>query len=219
VLFFSNKPACLVAGCLEEKNKKAKLFLKGWEVWKANEHLFPHPNFLIFYGYHNTSKTKIFHVYFINKQALASCLTLHEAVLKEKLGDAFSKEAFLKDLEEKQIGAFKNHEALTGLLLGYGVESSFAFKNEVQQTIFCTKKEFLEFIPSTEAQLIKLKGIHVNPLTFMGNPDSPEVKSLQNRYTFEWEKIEALYQEKEILGCVLQALCSSPINPDFSHFL
>jgi hypothetical protein len=217
VLFFSSKPACLTGEFLDRKTEKSQFFLKGWEVWKAKEHLFPHPNFLIYDACYDIRATKTLDIYFINKKTLDSCLSLHEAALKEKLEGEFSKEVFLKDLEEKKIAAFKNNEALTGFLLGYGIESSFAFQKKEQQTIFCTKTEHIAFIPSTGSQLVKLKGIDVHPLTFMGDPDSPEVQSLQNKYTAELEQIEALFQEKDILGQVLHALCSIHYDTDLAQ--
>jgi hypothetical protein len=210
VLFFSSKPACLIGGFLDESKEKSKLFFKGWKIWKAKEHLFPHPDFLIYETYSNTSEAKTLHIYFINKKTLHESLTQHEAVLKEKIGKEFSKQRFLKDLEEKQIAAFGCNEALTGFLLGYGIESSFAFKNEKQQLILCTKKENFELIPSKRSLLLKLKGINVEPLTFMGDPNSQEVQTLQKKYAIELERIEALFQEDNFLEKILSALCSEP---------
>jgi len=212
VLFYSNKPACLSGEFLDGNTEKSKCFLKGWEVWKAKEYLFPHPDFLIFDTHSAMGKTKALHIYFINKKTLNDSLILNENVLKEKLGNQFSRETFLRDLEEKKIETFKGNKALLGFLLGYGIESSFAFQKQQQKTIFCAKREHIEFVHSPTSQLVKLNGINVHPLTFMGDPDSQEVQSLQNKYTIELEKIEVLFQEKNILEQALTALCSSAFD-------
>src|SRR5262245_19661333 len=45
VLFFSTKPACFfIVDTAEEEDA----FTKAWNVWKSTEHLFQHPNFIVY---------------------------------------------------------------------------------------------------------------------------------------------------------------------------
>ena len=211
VLFFSNKPACFGGGFIKgERSLDKKLFMKGWRVWKAKEHLFPHSDYIIHdevvdFGGENVA----LHIYFINKKTLLETLMRQEEKLREGLGKDFSKEVFVRNLEQGNLFPLIDaDQALLGILLGYGVESSVAFRqnDEAKQkkgdlihpveVIFCTsKKEFL-----------------VHPVTFMGNPESDEVKSLQEKYGQELEKINEIYLRRDLLKISLQALCGVQPN-------
>jgi len=199
VLFFSNKPGCLTGAFLN----KDPLFIKGWNVWKEKEYLFPHPNFII----HNElfgKEKEILHIYFINKNTFSHLLKAEENRLKRLYGRQFSKGYLIKCLERDEFHLFKKDEALMGLLLGFGLESAVAFKQKLKclEPIFCADEG--KIIPYQD--LVIING--VIPVSFAGNPDSEEVKHLQKIYADELNKIEMLYQETDLLESVLDALCS-----------
>lgn len=72
VLFFSTKPACFFI--LENTENE---LATAWQTWKSKEHLFPHPNFIL---YEEVCENKVY-VYFINKQTLFSQLSNKEEIL------------------------------------------------------------------------------------------------------------------------------------------
>lgn len=222
VLFFSKKPASLLGSSISsEPTEDNELFLKGWKVWKEKEPYFPHPNFII---HHEnvvfSNGNSALHIYFINKQTLSNFMSAHEDHLKEILGENFSKIDLIRDLEERKIKSlFDSDQAFLGLLLGFGLESSQAFKknkskkNESSQQlkfILCIDKDKVNIKESSSNKniLIFNEKAKVFPVSFLGDPTSPEVRMLQENYSNELEKIEKIFDQKDLLKITLEALCS-----------
>jgi hypothetical protein len=210
VLFFQNKPACLTGPVLKGKNKNFKetLCLKGWLAFKKNEHLFPHPNFLFNENMYDSPNFKVLDIYIINKKSLKRCVTEHLSIFKETLGQEFSADQFISQLEKGvPINSLLNKdEMLIGLILGYGEESSKAFKGVRTK---CTQT-FAP--PPTESyQRIEIeqpRGCKIGPVIFMGNPKSSQVKTLVSVYEKELEEISKIYgDKKDSLKRVLEKLC------------
>lgn len=204
VLFFPNKPACLVGRAISDKQDDVR-FLEGWKVWKENEQLFPHPNFII---HHEMVELRngntVLHIYFINKKTWNNLIS-NGCNIDEMIGR----------LEERKLTLFDFDSYFKGLLLGFGKEASNEFKyyqkdkriNELQ-LILCAHEGKVKHAFKDEHPTFALtKKANVLPVTFLGNPDSKEVQLLQNLYADELEQIEAIFQKKDLLGRVLQALC------------
>jgi len=213
VLYFDNKPACRTGSFLskEDKTFKDRLSLKGWNSFKKNEHLFPHPNFIFSeYILEDGDDFKILHIYLINKRVLKSCLTRHKTLFQEILGPGFSSEEFISQLEFgcSLPSLLYEDEMLLGIILGYGEESAQAFK-EVRKK--CTN--FYAPPPTETYQRIDLKrpeNCKIHPVVFMGNPNSPEVRELVSTYEQELQEIWPIYNKsKKPLKTVLEKLCES----------
>lgn len=205
VLWFENKPVCLI-GLLNKgrTSYREQLPAKGWKVWKKNEHLFPHPNFIFCEEIiaHNTDSWSIISI--INKKSLLNCLTQHEQLFKEILGSNFSPASFIAEVEErKQLGPLiANDEALLGILLGFGKESSLAFK---EQTESITVSE-----APIEYQCVlgdRPKKCPMLPMGFVGDPESEEVKYLLESYSAELKNLWNMYRGKDSLRLSLKKLC------------
>lgn len=211
VLFFANKPASLVAMRLtgDMIPIEEKAFLNGWLKWKKNEHLFPHPNFIVCAEIANFKcPEKFLHIYIVNKKAMLTRLTEFEDLFKEILGEGFTKEAFLDNLEKTQKLSLliKNDDALRGILLGFDKESVISFKKK--QTGELQKGSNWK----SRYQRINCEGggKHiVHPVVFMGNPETGDVQNLKKTYEEELEPIQELYQKKDFLKEVLSALSHS----------
>jgi hypothetical protein len=211
VLFFKSKPACLVATILKHKNKRFNeiICLKGWRAFKKHEHLFPQANLNFIFSENVVDFSedfKVLHVYIINKYSLAKCLEQHLELFKKELGESFSTENFISELEKgSSLPALLNHdEMLLGVLLGFGEESSKAFKEAANAlTLFTTS-------PTEDDQCFDLKqpkGCKIAPVVFMGNPHSKEVQQLCAIYEKELEAIWKAYRaSKDHLKMVLQRL-------------
>ncbi len=97
---------------------------------------------------------------------------------------------------------------LMGILLGYGEESALAFKK--------IRKRFTDTYappPTGAYQRINLatpEACKVNPVVFMGNPNSKEVKELVSTYEQELDEIWSIYKNsKKPLKTALEKLCSN----------
>lgn len=212
VLYFENKPISIIAKTLRCNNVKYfndSLCLKGWMAFKKYEHLFPHPHFLFSESIVSFDESfKVLHVYLINKDATYTCLEKNLYHFRKTLGEEFNPREFILQLEKGvPLDILLNKdEMLLGILLGFGEESSKAFVD------FNTKQIEPFESPKEERycaiNLKKPRGCKINPVVFMGNPNSPQVLDLASDYEKELEEISRIYGEKkDPLKMVLEKLC------------
>ncbi len=116
-------------------------------------------------------------------------MTKHNTLFQKILGSEFSIDKFITQLEKgNSLPSLLNEdEMLMGILLGYGEESALAFKK--------MSKRYTDTYappPTDTYQRIKLatpEACKVNPVVFMGNPNSEEVKELVSTYEQELNEI------------------------------
>lgn len=213
VLFFSTKPACFFIVDLAEEEDT---FTKSWNVWKSKEHLFQHHNFIV---YEEICEKKAY-VYFINKQTLLSQFSRKEELLKKMFGESFSIKDLVVKLEQNTFDSLicKN-KILLGMLLGYGIESVLDYPQYIAPDPYASSKELISILCATDSKItttslednvmlctFKSKAA-IHPVSFIGDPNSEEVKSLKAIYSQELEKIEMIYQRKDLLRICLEKLC------------
>lgn len=212
VIFFKSKPVCLTGPALKhcDKNFRDVLVLRGWQTFKKHESLFPHPKFIFSEGVRESDDDyKMLDIYIINKHSLIKCLIANEELFKVTLDHNFNAHDFIEQLERGiSLSALINDNALLlGVLLGYGAESSNAF-NEIV-TIY--QQQFAP-PPTATYQRVDIKqpkGCRINPIVFMGNPESIEVKSLCKIYENELEQIAKNFPKKMSLKMILEKLCEN----------
>lgn len=210
VLFFSTKPACLSVINITEKDQE--LFAQGWSVWESKKDLFQHPNFVV---YKEVCENRIY-IYFINKKTLLSLATSKEPQLKQLFGEAFSTKVLIEQLEQKTFPSLIcKDQVLLGVLLGYGIESSRQYEQYCAGArqdltgILCADDEKIETIQLENVTFCQLNNkAQIHPVTFIGDPHSKEVKNLKDIYSEELEKIELLYQNRDLLRLCLEKLCN-----------
>jgi hypothetical protein len=211
VIFFKSKPVCFTGPALKHCDKSFRdvLVLRGWQAFKRHENLFPHPNFIFSECIRESdSDYKMLDIYIINKQALIKCVLNNNDLFKAALGKDFDPQKFVAKLEEGHPlpALIHDNEMLLGILLGYGVESSKAFAE------IMAHHNGLFAPPSTDfyqrIDLKQPKGCKIQPVVFMGNPQSTEVKALMTTYEVELEEISKTYGKKKgLLKVVLEKLC------------
>jgi hypothetical protein len=209
VLFFSKKPACM--SVIHTNAKEEDLFAQGWSVLKSKDDKFQHPNFIF---YEEACENRIF-VYFINKKTLFSQLGSKEEYLKQLFGESFSIKGLVAQLEQKTFPSLINKDpVLLGILLGYGIESSRQYKHYItceQQNltgILCAADGMIETKQLGNVTFCLLKNkTQIHPVTFIGDPESEEVKNLKEIYSNEFKKLDMLYHKKDLLRICLEKLC------------
>ncbi len=212
LLFFNTKPACNICIAIKYPDKRFKdvLALRGWYAFKENEYLFPHPNYIFVAHYYGDSEAyRLLRIDLINKAPFKSSLIKNEHLFREILGSDFTPDKFMSKLEEGQplFTLLHGDHMLLGILYGYGAESSKAFKTMTGNLTRETPP------PQTETYCrIDLKtpsGCKMNPVVFMGNPNSEEVKQLGSIYEEELEESWDRYKNsKNRLNMALDSLCS-----------
>lgn len=144
---------------------------------------------------------RVLHLYLINKSSLWQCLERYQIVFEEELGQSFSAEQFVQQLEEgvSLLILLNHNERLLGMLLGYGYESPAAFQ-EVEEE----QENYGRIQAACPA------GCTIHPVTFMGDPHSEEVQQLVSVYESELEVIwESYSQSKNHLQWFLKQLCEN----------
>jgi hypothetical protein len=172
-----------------------------WESWVCHSHLFRHPNIIICEEYQKLGGGIYLHLYFINKKTLELVLEKFWCDFAEVLGSNSSPKHFISELEKKKkLKQLIHHdEKLFGLLLGFGRESSSAFKSYSSGIDLGSPLGRIAYRP---------KGCKITPVCFRGNLDSPEVQSLVNVYTDEILQIENIYNSDCFLETTLEKFCS-----------
>jgi hypothetical protein len=133
VLFFDTKPACFTSiNKKPRRSYRSKNILKGWHYWKQVETEFHHSNFIFLEEEVLIGRKKFLHIFVINKKTLSEVLQANLDLFQQVLGYDFSPQNFITSLEkERQLRPLiHDDEALLGIILGFGAESSLEFKQQ-----------------------------------------------------------------------------------------
>lgn len=215
VIFCDNRPCCLASGFVQPSDAfiGCGLWIKGFEAFKKNEWLFPHPNFLfISRAQKDPDGCQTVDLFIINKRALRKCFDKYLFVFKEILGDQCTFDWFLTKLQEKNdvTQVIQGNQMLLGILLGYGYESSKAFQKH-------SEKRLDSFLISSEVYCGNYSKMPTEcpffPIAIMGNPNSKEMLNLLSSYEKEIEVIWNEYQKKDPLLFFLEGICEERMNP------
>jgi|GEM_PF-5230362 len=205
VLFGDTKPMCFA---YIHKTKAGETALEGWEVWKRISNNFQYPNFLFVVEEKLVNNERTLDVFVINKTTFNALVHKETAFLKERLGEDFDPDTFLQTIEEK--GCLRPligyDDAVFGVLLGYGIESSMAYQ---------VKHEKINKPGHAPKQTSTYKGIrakrppgsYLSLISFLGNPKSEAVQALIQKYSEETQAIWDLCRDsKDLVSLILQAL-------------
>lgn len=210
VLFFNTKPACLTGPLLKDRNKCYidRLCLKGWQAFKKNESLFPHPNFIFSEEIIKDKDFAVLQIYIFNKKILLKCLNQNKNIFLKYIGNEFTSENFIAELENgKKISELiHHHQVLLGIILGFGLDSAQDFEQ-------AHANQDSEYIPPwTEyycgIDVKKPQGCKIDPIAFMGNPNSQEVQELVSTYANELARLWFVYRKQDPVKLFLEGICA-----------
>ncbi|MCH9611354.1 MAG: hypothetical protein S4CHLAM81_04510 [Chlamydiales bacterium] len=229
-LFFSDKPAAQIVVRVKRSNSyyPSTVAGKGWQVWKKYEHLFPHSNFI--FCEDKQINPKYFHLVVINKESLRKVVVENEGLFKEVLDKLYLKlfeQPFSPDLFINKLEEFKRlqplilfDEALYGLILGYGRESSVNCKRYRKEGY--PEDGRWAGIPGDRKKMIihgkggktYVKTFGIRPVRFGGDPESKEVQALAKTYEEQCIQLRRMFRRKGCLKPVLEALCATDKNTE-----
>ncbi|MCH9632618.1 MAG: hypothetical protein S4CHLAM6_09560 [Chlamydiae bacterium] len=102
----------------------------------------------------------------------------------------------------------KDNHMLLGIVYGYGEESAKAFNTVITQ--HTGRNPPLQTESYQRIDLTTPKDCKINPVVFMGNPNSEEVKELVSTYEQELGEIWSIYKNsKKPLKTAIEKLCSN----------
>jgi hypothetical protein len=207
--------------CLSPLSLKAS---KGLQIFKKNQHLFSSGNIIVRFS----EDEEATYVLMINKKNLLNTLKEHINDFKQILGPAATVESLFTQITDRDysfVDAVKDHDALVGILLGYGRNNAWLFhrKNTLRHKLREFKppikrdesleKEFTEIVKKTtsftnEAREYKyiLKSPRIPLLHFMVDPLSLETKSLLEQYEKERKEMRRLFAKRNYVEATLEQL-------------
>ncbi len=212
-MFKETKPACMISLPLTHKRYVMPYKVDDplrfqrdlglcWRVWSRYRDLFKHPGIIVCEEYERINEGMYLQLFVFNKRTLNLLLEKHRDDFAEVLGKNFTPQKFINKLEKKKRlrPLIHRDDKLLGLLLGFGPESSTAFKDLVLG---------IDFEPPLARAGRRPKGCCITSVSFRGNPDSPEVKALVETYTKEILDIEKIFKRDSFLTDTLEKFCSS----------
>ena len=195
----------MIRGC------NSNVIKKGWYVWKKYEHYFPHPHYLIFEETEIVDQTEIHSIYIINKVRLLDTLKKHHQLFAQELSVDFEPNFFLSEIEKRQslLEALNQHEGLLGVLLGYGAESSMHYHDRNLVWKFGLPISYAE----TDLQAVSANSFEssffssgIQPMHFVGNLQSQEVKTILEQNAKERAYLLDIYSQGKFLEITLSKL-------------
>lgn len=209
-LFFETKPVAFGGFYLKHENEEhEKKLREGWSCWRKYEHLFPHPKYFFIEEKRYSANRIFLDIFLINKKSILKLLDEKKDIFIDILGESFSPETFLASVEkEKSLRPLLNHdESLLGILLGFGVESSRAYKEHQ----FKKKPKIKWHFGPIDKNYVGINGYSsldagLRGIAFSGNPHSKEVQTLIEQYDKEMIEICKIYDSNSILFPTLEKL-------------
>ncbi len=218
--FEKSIPFNFLYDCVSELNFKA---IKGLEVFKKNQHLFSSDNIIVRFD----EDAEGLFILMINRKNLLKTLEEHIDDFKRVLGPETTTASLFTQITGKDYLAdvVKNHEALFGILLGYGRDNAWLFHQK--RTISQRLNRFeppMKRDGSLEEEFAKIdqktttfsddphewKYILQNPRIplphFMVDPNSLETKKLKEQYGKEREDMKRLFAKQNYVEATLQQL-------------
>lgn len=206
-------------------------YMKGFETWKKYEKFFPMSRFTFLYEKDERDNVLIL---LINKKSFIQKVRQHAQDFKTILKRETNGETLLEEGARKPLlsSVFMNHEALIGIMLGYGKDNAYFFHQRSQlgsdkeKIEFCEKfqldsawtdEEFEEFrkkFASVGWISSYITGSHLNDLELIALPGflavfaSPETQDLRREYLETKKAIIEYYKDKDFLETTLKLLTS-----------
>ncbi|MCH9703364.1 MAG: hypothetical protein K0U13_01100 [Chlamydiae bacterium] len=196
VLFEETKPACMISLPLTHKRyvmpykhdeplRFQREIASSWRAWEKYRHLFEPNDLIVCEEYDSINGGMYLQLFVINKKTAACMLEDYKSDFEEVLGESFVPTDFLAKLKTKKKLRPLLHfdEKLLGLFLGFGHDSSSAFR---------------DLVNGGEVELEKAgyrpPGCIITPVAFRGVPNSSEVESLVDAYSKEVLEIEKIFE-------------------------
>jgi hypothetical protein len=194
--------------CINENKMKKE----GWNLWQKYSYLFPSKNYKVI-SYKENDDSGFTTVLFINEPSLFNVLYENIYDFQKVLGYEYSNDKIYKSIlngEKELLNKIFNHDALLGMLLGFGRRNAwnFYYREQIRNQL---KDKVCESIDFQELDK-KLKAFHEENLEklecfylprFCADPSDPETKSLKKKYLSDQQKIRRIYRKNNKLVVTL----------------
>ena len=197
-------------GSLKEYSRTLRI---GWKTWSKYRHLFPST---LFWAEGLKSSSGWVSILIVNEEQFDQVVRNHKQdfqdVLQREIMDGFQ---LLQEAKDHSLikKVLKGHQALIGIVLGYGRDNSWEFMKRAE------KREFFKWVWDEKDEEIpgkiytKLGGRNIEEClerescpSFAGYPHSEESMALKKEYLLTQQKIIHYYKDKDFLEATLSLL-------------
>ena len=112
---------------ITERNIFSVLMEEGWKVFKKYQHIFPTSHFHLKRSLNPLDPLPVVYITLVNKKSALNVVVENISHFKSKYGKSFDPESYLNSLEHI---AYESSN-LVGILMGYGVQSGWAFHRAI----------------------------------------------------------------------------------------
>lgn len=198
-------------------------FRKGFDVFRKYEHYYSSPNIIVQFFNDEDGPS----ITMINKKNFFNTFNQHKSDFEQILGPEITSEnawAQITNVDNIEC-ALMEHEALLGILLGFGRSNAWLFHNRrmaqqrlyefdspikrmdlIEDEISTLDQQLQPFHTSSFDQKTVLKKSFVSLPDFAADPSSQETQELREKYGKEREKIMRIVAEKNLLEVTLEQL-------------
>lgn len=200
-----------------------QIIKKGWETWQKHKKLFPSDHFILQCKPFNKQRHE---VCLINKKKIKKAFNENLKSFQSIIGPKISPEILLENYQNGDIALFhllKQHDALLGILLGFGKENSWTFHEhainigddpnraqiipiKISTTLSNLQNEFVlrgVFAENNHKKCYKFVFLPY----FLADPNSSETRELQDQYLKQRHEIHKSYARSSFLETSLKKFC------------
>lgn len=185
----------------------------GWKTWLKYCHLFPSATL---WAENSESHPGWISILLVNEERFNQVVSNHKKdfqdVLKREIVDGFQ---LLREAKNRPLmsGILKGHQALMGIVLGYGRDNSWKFLKgiETKQPLECVWDETNERIPGVVQTRLNSNDNEAYLFldscpSFAGDPHSEESLALKADYLLTKDRVVNYYKDKDFLEATLSLL-------------
>jgi len=206
---FGDKPISIIACSIETHplyvSDSAIYYAlrKNFSIWKRYLPLFCSENYAMIEN--DTQNPGRFCVLFINKRACLEVINSHLPLFQEILEEKLSAENILAQIEHSSdlFETLHHHRGLLGLLLGFGKNNAWAFRDLYEKQI--PLKPLSLFNENSGEPLFLF-----HTLNFAVIKDDPETLLLKQKYAEQRKHLIEIYQSGDFLDITLAKLNAKP---------
>lgn len=184
----------------------------GWKTWSKYRHLFPATTFWAESPKFDSKRVSIL---IVNEEKFNHVVNKHKQdfqyVLNREVIDGFQ---LLREAKDRSLmnEVLESHQALMGIVLGYGRDNSWEFLRRAQKRdpLCCV---WDEANTKQEGIRVRLSAVNIEDClalescpSFAGIPDSEESLALKKEYLLTRQKVIDYYKGKDFLEATLSLL-------------
>lgn len=189
---------------LDKYNRTMRL---GWKTWEKYRHLFTSA---YFFQEEVTNHPGFSSILLVNEQAFNAAVDKNKEDFQQVLkSEPIDGKTLLRLAKNHPLmgEVLQGHQALLGIVLGYGRNNSWEFleRSKVRNPLDCVWGEIDEDNAIPEDTTTAYLSLYSCP-SFAGDPDTEESLSLKKEYLLTKEKVLSYYKDKDFLEATLSLL-------------